>query len=58
MKFTTFLAESELSDKYQEYFSKKLKEYNITSPAELEEEDMKKFFNDVSDGWIKGKGEK
>ena len=57
----TLVAEAELSDlqkEYQEYFSALLKKYGVDSPAELEEEEMKKFFNDVTDGWVKGKGKK
>lgn len=62
--FKTFLQDlneaelSPLQQEYQDYFKGKLDEYGISSPAELDEEAMKKFFNDVSDGWIKGKGEK
>jgi hypothetical protein len=50
--------EKSLQDEYQEYFQGMLKKYNVSSPADLDEEEMKKFFNDVSDGWIKGKGKK
>jgi hypothetical protein len=50
--------EKSLQDEYQEYFQDMLKKYKVSSPAELDEEEMKKFFNDVSDGWIKGKGKK
>ena len=61
MTFRTFLVEAELSDlqkEYQEYFRGLLKKYEISSPAELDEPEMKKFFNDVTSGWIKGKGKK
>jgi hypothetical protein len=65
MSFKTFvtkrLNEKELSPlqkEYQAYFEGLLKKYNVESPAELEEEEMKKFFNEVSAGWIKGKGKK
>jgi hypothetical protein len=63
-KFSNYISneivveEKSLQDEYQEYFQGMLKKYKVSSPAELGEEDMKKFFNDVSDGWIKGKGEK
>ena len=50
--------EKSLMDEYQEYFQGMLKKYKIDSPAELSKEDMRKFFNDVSDGWEKGVGEK
>ena len=49
---------SALQKEYQEYFEGKLKEFNVSSPADLDEEAMKDFFNAVSAGWIKGKGEK
>jgi hypothetical protein len=35
-----------------------LKSYNVDSPAELDEEEMRKFFDEVSSGWVKGKGAK
>jgi hypothetical protein len=50
--------ESKLQQVYQDYFQALLKKYDATSPAEMDEETMKKFFNDVTSGWIKGKGEK
>jgi hypothetical protein len=50
--------EQSLQDEYQEYFQGMLKKYKVSSPADLDEEELKKFFNDVSDGWIKGKGKK
>lgn len=65
MNFRTFidvnLTEKELSPlqkEYQSYFEGLLKKYGVSSPAELEQEEMKKFFNDVTAGWIKGQGEK
>lgn len=50
--------EKDLQTVYQEYFARILKKYNVESPAELETEEMKKFFDEVSSGWEKGKGEK
>lgn len=60
-KFKSFMTESELSPlqkEYQEYFKTMLSKYGVASPADLDEETMSSFFNDVSDGWIKGKGRK
>jgi len=55
------LTEAELSPlqkEYRAYFSNLLDKYEAKSPAEMDEETMKKFFNDVSSGWVKGKGAK
>jgi len=43
------------SSDYDNFFKKKLKEWNVTSPSELSKEDKKKFFNEVEKEW---KGEK
>jgi len=63
--FSTFLMEivneadlSPLQKEYQEYFNSALKKAGISSPAELDETAMKKFFSDITAGWIKGKGKK
>ena len=65
MDFRTYIAEtlaevelSPLQKEYQEYFNGLLKKAGVSSPAELDEEGMKKFFDDVTDGWVKGKGKK
>jgi len=61
MDFRTFLRldeKSDLQQEYQDYFMALLKKYEVSSPAELDEESMKKFFNEVTDGWVKGKGAK
>ncbi len=52
------LFESELQDKYQAYFQKMLKKFDASSPADMDEETMKKFFDAITSGWTKGKGEK
>ena len=64
-KFSAFLTESinekelsPLQKEYQKYFEGKLKDAGVESPAELDEEGMKKFFDGVSSGWTKGKGAK
>ena len=38
-------------EQYQKYFEQKLKEWKVSSPTELSEEDKKLFFNEVDDGW-------
>jgi hypothetical protein len=47
---------SELQKSYQDYFQKKLEKFGAKSPAELSEDDKKKFFNEISNEWEKGKG--
>ena len=42
---------------YEEYFEKKLKKWNVSSPAEITEEKKEEFFKEVDDGW-QGEGEK
>lgn len=36
---------------YQKFFKKKLEEHGVGSPAELDEEGKKKFFDEVGDEW-------
>jgi len=40
---------------YQTFFKKKLKEYGVSSPAELSDEEKKKFFNQIEKEWTKDK---
>lgn len=47
---------SELQKSYQDYFQKKLEKFGAKSPAELSEDDKKKFFSEISNEWEKGKG--
>ena len=49
---------SKLQKEYEDYFTAKLKEYGVESPADLSEEDKKKFFDEIQKGWTEGKGEK
>jgi hypothetical protein len=42
---------------YRLYFQRKMKEWGIKSPAELDDAKKKKFFDEVDKGW-KGEGEK
>ena len=43
--------ESEAQDKYREFFENKLKQWNISSPAELTQEDRSKFFTEIRNEW-------
>jgi hypothetical protein len=36
---------------YQKFFKKKLKEFGVSSPAELSDADKKKFFNQIKKEW-------
>lgn len=47
---------SELQKSYQDYFKRKLEKFGAQSPAELNEEDKKKFFVEITNEWEKGKG--
>lgn len=46
---------SELQKSYQDYFERKLEKFGVQSPAELNEEDKKKFFVEITNEWEKGK---
>ena len=47
--------ESEAQDKYREFFENKLKQWNISSPSELTQEDRSKFFTEIREEWKKQK---
>lgn len=47
---------SDLQKSYQDYFKKKLDKFGVKSPAELSEDDKKKFFSEISTEWERGKG--
>ena len=49
---------SELQKSYQEYFKAKLSKYGVDSPADLDDEKKKDFFNEITKEWDKGKGVK
>ena len=36
---------------YMKFFAGKLKKYGVKSPAELSDEDKKKFFNEIEKDW-------
>jgi len=40
---------------YQKFFKKKLKEFNVTSPAKLSADKKKEFFNQIEKEWTKDK---
>lgn len=44
-------------EEYEEYFEEKLKKWNVSSPADIEEDKKDEFFEEVDSGW-KGKDEK
>ena len=67
MNFRTYIAEatdlqeaelSALQKEYQDYFAAALKSAGVSSPAELDEAGMKKFFDGITKGWVKGEGKK
>jgi 1,2-phenylacetyl-CoA epoxidase catalytic subunit len=48
--------QSELQKEYQDYFKKKLEKFGVESPADMDVETKKKFFNEIADEWEVGKG--
>ena len=38
-------------EEYQKFFDKKLSKWKIKSPAELSDEDKKKFYNEIDAEW-------
>ena len=42
---------------YRKFFDGKLKKWNIKSPAELDDADKKKFYNEIEKEWDKDKDE-
>ena len=67
MDFRTYIAEatdlqeaelSALQKEYQAYFAAALKTAGVSSPGEMSEEEMKKFFDGITKGWVKGEGKK
>lgn len=49
---------SELQKSYQDYFKAKLDKFGAESPADLDDEKKKEFFNEITKEWEKGKGVK
>lgn len=42
---------SEKEKNYEDFFKEKLKKYNVDSPADLSDEDKKKFFDEIDAEW-------
>ena len=49
-------AMSDLQKDWRDYFGAKLAKFGVESPADLDEEKKKEFFNDLKSDWEKGKG--
>ena len=49
---------SNLQKDWREYFGAKLAKFGVESPAELDEEKKKEFFNDLKKDWERGQGVK
>jgi len=44
---------SPLKQQYMDFFQEKLNKYEVDSPAQLDEEGKKKFFNEIEKEWTK-----
>ena len=49
-------AKSELQKSYEEYFTAKLKKFDVESPADLTPEQKSEFYEEISKDWTAGKG--
>jgi hypothetical protein len=49
--------EADLQQEYAEVFTSLLKKYEVSSPAELDDEKKKAFFDEISDYYKKGEGQ-
>jgi hypothetical protein len=47
---------SELQKSYREYFGAKMQKFGVKSPAELNDQQKKDFFNEITKDWEKGQG--
>ena len=54
--YKTFLNEGSAAE-YKKFFDKKLAKYKVKSPAELSDEEKKKFFNEIEKEWTGDKDE-
>ena len=54
--FKSFMSEGS-KEEYQKFFDKKLAKWKVKSPAELSDEDKKKFFNEIEKEWTGDKDE-
>lgn len=52
--FKSFITEGSAAE-YKKFFDKKLAKFKVKSPAELSDDEKKKFFNEIEKEW---KGEK
>lgn len=51
------IKEADLQKEYGEVFVSLLKKYDVASPAELDDEKKKEFFNEIGDFYKKGEGQ-
>jgi len=51
------VAEENLKKEYGDFFMSLLKKYGVSSPAELDDEKKKEFFDEVQKGWKEGEGQ-
>ena len=56
-KMKTFKEMTAGQEAYRKFFDGKLKKWNIKSPAELDDADKKKFYNEIEKEWDKDKDE-
>jgi hypothetical protein len=54
---TQAIKEADLQKEYGEVFMSLLKKYGVSSPAELDDEKKKEFFNEIGDFYKKGEGQ-
>lgn len=50
--YKSFLNEGS-KEEYKKFFDKKLAKFKVKSPAELSDEEKKKFFNEIEKEWTK-----
>ena len=48
--FKDFIDEGSAAE-YKKFFNKKLKKFGVKSPAELDDADKKKFYNEIDKEW-------
>lgn len=57
LEIVTAVNESEAQDAYREFFRKKLEEYGVTSPAQLDADKKSEFFKSIKAEWPDAKEE-
>jgi len=50
------LGGSDLRKEYRKFFMTLLKKYGVASPAELTDKQTEKFFTEVENKWVEGRG--